>query len=231
MAKRELMSGDTDNLREKFPGNSFKKRDRENDIQSEHTELVKDDTPKPKKVANARVRKHGPVRKFLSYIITDTIDTTKERVMSDVIIPGIQSLVYDAVVGTVETMLFGNSERPVGGYRRASAARRGGRTSYDRYYDEKNGRKAHNESYRNMPKDPDEIILDTRQEARDALEELDYVIQKYGQASIADFYDIVGVTSEFTDNKYGWTSLRNASIKPVRDGFMIILPRTELLDV
>ena len=228
MAKRELES--TKDLREKFPSNSFKRRDSEKDISEISKSEPEESAPKGKRIANGRVRKQGPVRKFLSYIITDTLDTTKERVLSDVIIPGVQGLVYDAVVGTVETMLFGNSERPLGGYRRASVARRGGRTSYDKYYDEKGGRRARSESYRNMPKDPDEIILDTRQEAREALEELDYVIQKYGQATIADFYDIVGVTSEFTDNKYGWTSLRNASIKPVRDGFMITLPRTELLD-
>ena len=46
----------------------------------------------------------------------------------------------------------------------------------------------------------------------------------------ADFYDIVGVTSEFTDNKYGWTSIRKAGIKPVREGFLIVLPRTRVLD-
>ena len=78
--------------------------------------------------------------------------------------------------------------------------------------------------------DPDDIILDTRAEAHMVLDEMDAIIYKYGQASVADYYDVVGVTSEWTDNRYGWTSLKNASIKPVRDGFMLVMPRTHVLD-
>lgn len=223
MANRELPS--SKDLRDKYPGNSYTQKDRSNDIQS-----VESNKPKAKQVASGKVRKQGIIRKLVRYLVADTVDTARDKVMGEVIIPGVQSLIYDAVVGTMDTVLYGTTERPVGGYRRASNGRKGGRISYDRYYDERNGRKARSGSYRNMPKDPDEIIMDTREDARDVLEELDYIIQEYGQASIADYYDIVGVTSEFTDNKFGWTSLRGASIKPVRDGHMIIMPRTERLD-
>jgi hypothetical protein len=43
--------------------------------------------------------------------------------------------------------------------------------------------------------------------------------------SVADLYDLVGVTGNYTDNKYGWTDIRSASVIRVRDGYMLKLPK------
>jgi hypothetical protein len=48
--------------------------------------------------------------------------------------------------------------------------------------------------------------------------------------SVADFYDLVGVDGTYTDNKYGWTNIRNAYVNRVRDGYVIKLPRAISLD-
>ena len=50
-------------------------------------------------------------------------------------------------------------------------------------------------------------------------------IETYQMVSVADLYDLVGVTGDYTDNKYGWTNLRNAKVVRVRDGYMIDLPK------
>ena len=49
--------------------------------------------------------------------------------------------------------------------------------------------------------------------------------EAYQVVSVADFYDLVGVSGNYTDNKYGWTDIRNASVIRVRDGYMIKLPK------
>ena len=49
-------------------------------------------------------------------------------------------------------------------------------------------------------------------------------------ATVADLYELVGVTGEYTDNKYGWDSLGSASVTRVRGGYLVDLPRTRLLD-
>ena len=177
-----------------------------------------------------KVRKQGLIKKFTRYMIEDTIESARERTIADIIIPGLKTLMFDAFTDTLDLVLFGGSGEVSRGSRKHSNRRREGRTSYDRYYDEKDRRNRSRGSYHDLSNDPDDIILDTRRDAQDVLEELDRTIYKYGQASIADFYDIVGVTSGFTDNKYGWTNIRNAGIRPVRDGFLIVLPRTQLLD-
>ena len=59
---------------------------------------------------------------------------------------------------------------------------------------------------------------------------MDDILEKYGMVSVADLYDLVGVTGNYTDNKYGWTNLSNAEIVRVRDGYQIKLPRARVLD-
>ena len=69
------------------------------------------------------------------------------------------------------------------------------------------------------------IILESRGEAEDVLERMDELIATSQVVSFADFYDLVGVSGNYTDNKYGWTDIRNASVIRVRDGYMIKLPK------
>ena len=228
MAKREIPETDPNVLRDKYPSNAHAKKHEEsiqkvNDISDEPVK-------KTRTVAQGKVRKQGMLKKFTRYIIEDTIESARERTIADIVVPGVKTLIFDTATEILDLMLFGAAGDALRSSRRRSDSRRESRTSYSRYYDEKGRKSDSRVSYRDLPNDPDDIILDTRRQAQDALEELDYTIRKYGHASIADFYDIVGVTSDFTDNHYGWTSIRESGIRPVRDGFLIVLPRTKLLD-
>ena len=51
------------------------------------------------------------------------------------------------------------------------------------------------------------------------------IIGTYGVVSVADLCEIVGVTGEFTDNKYGWSDIRDAYVERSKDGYMLKLPR------
>ena len=73
--------------------------------------------------------------------------------------------------------------------------------------------------------DYDDIVLDKRDEAEDVLSRMDELISTYGMASVADLYELVGVTGNYTDNKYGWTDIRSASAIRVRDGYLLKLPK------
>jgi hypothetical protein len=54
---------------------------------------------------------------------------------------------------------------------------------------------------------------------------MDDIIERYRMVSVADLFDLVGESCSFTDQKYGWTNLRNAEVVRVRDGYMIKLPK------
>ena len=62
-------------------------------------------------------------------------------------------------------------------------------------------------------------------EAEKVLQSMDDLIDTYGIVSVADYYDLVDVTSQYTDNHYGWTDIRNARVVRVSDGYMIKLPK------
>ena len=63
----------------------------------------------------------------------------------------------------------------------------------------------------------DDIIIESRGDAELVLDQLEEIISTYGVASVADLYDLVGITGRsYTDNKYGWTDIRNAKV--VRTG-------------
>ena len=222
MATREMPSGDE--LRKTFPSNSETHKDSQRDAE-------KSDKKDIRQVTTAKVRKKGLLKRFGKSIIEDGIETAKERAFNEIVVPGVKSLLFDTVTDILDSMLFGGTE---GGHRssqrRSETRRRNDRTSYSDYYDRRsnNGHRAYENEGRSY--EPDDVILNTRADAREVLEELDFIIRKYGQASVADLYDLVGITGVWTDNQYGWTSLRSATIRPIRDGFMRIMPRTHLLD-
>ena len=223
MAKRDIPKLETS-----LPGNSYAEKNSNVEEETAISPVVK-----PKQVAQGKVRKQGILRKFGHYIFEDTISMAKEYTFKEILLPGIRNLIFDTFNEMLARMLFkDDAPRPAGGlYRNITNPRRVGQTSYSRYYDAKQPQGARSTgSYRDMPRDPDDIVLDTRAQATAVLDELDMVIRQYGQASIANFYDIVGVSGEWPDNRYGWTSIRGAQIKPTRDGFMILLPPTIVLD-
>lgn len=211
MARREI----------DLPSNSYASRDiQENEEPKQITKVVN----------NAKVRKQGMLRRLGNAIVEDSVENAKQEAFGKIIVPGFKSLIFDTFTEVLSIILF--SDGRDGGYRPRSGgiSRRGDRTSYRDYYDRKDNRDSGRRDTRDIPFDPDDIVVDTRAEAHMVLDEMDHIIQKYGQASVADFYDVVGVTSDWTDNRYGWTNIRNASIKPVRDGFMLVMPRTHVLD-
>ena len=101
----------------------------------------------------------------------------------------------------------------------------GSRVSYTKYYERDRDREYDRNRSRRSVYDYDDIILDTRREAEDVLNRMDDLIDAYGMVSVADLYDLVGVSGNYTDNKYGWTNLRNAEVRRTRDGYLIKLPK------
>ena len=80
---------------------------------------------------------------------------------------------------------------------------------------------------RQRPYVADEIIVSTRKEGEEVLDELGDILRKYGQVSVADFYELVGMPSEYTDNKRGWKELRYTGLHKSRYGYTFSLPDPE----
>ena len=72
--------------------------------------------------------------------------------------------------------------------------------------------------------DFDEIILESRTEAEEVIDKLYEVISRYESATVADLYQLVGLSSSHTDYKWGWTDIRGAGVSRSRDGYVLDLP-------
>ena len=72
----------------------------------------------------------------------------------------------------------------------------------------------------------DTIIFGDRGQAEKTLYELNKIVEKYGEATVAELYRLVGITGPFTSEKYGWLDLRGAEVRYARGGgYKLHLPQ------
>lgn len=149
-------------------------------------------------------------------------DSIGEYIVNDILIPAVKSTVTDMVQTGIEILLYGEKK----GYRKREDSR--GRVNYNSYSRDRD-RRSDRERERPVRKrlSYEDIMLDSRAEAEEVLSHLVDLIEDYGQASIGDFYDLIGVTGDFTDTKYGWRDLSSARVVRERDGFTIDFPRAK----
>lgn len=174
---------------------------------------------KVEKVVRGTVKtKKNDIRKLADVFISEDVKNVKSYVLMDVLVPTIKKAIVDIVTDGVNMIFFGGR-----------ATRKSGstisRVSYRDYYDSRDDRTESSTS-RNAY-NYDDIILETRQDAEEVLTSLDEMIATYGKASVADLYDAVGITGDYTDNRYGWTNLSSAEPIRVRDGWKLRLPRAK----
>lgn len=205
---------DMTKLYENLPDNSHKARNEKKEAQA-LTEK------RAEKIIRGKAKvKTNNKRKFADIFISEDVSNVKDYILLDVIIPSVKKAIYDLVVGSLDMSLFGGrggkrSTADKVSYRDySSVSRRDSRDerSYSRT------RTASGYSY-------DDVFVDTRGEAESVLSRMDEIIEEYNEVRVADLYDLVGITGEYTDNKYGWTNIRNARIVRTRDGYKIEMPR------
>ena len=192
--------------------------------QKKSTALTTERKEKPsiQRVTKGKVKtkKKSELRKFADVFIAEDIAKVKSYALGEVIIPTIKKAICDIISNGIEMILWGDT-----GHTKRSS---GSRISYSKYYDDRRDSRRSDMSTRTRY-DIDDVIFERRDEAKEVLERMDELIDLYGMASIADFYDLAGVTGNYTDNKYGWTNLSSADVVSVRDGYMIKLPRVRPL--
>ena len=76
-----------------------------------------------------------------------------------------------------------------------------------------------------------ELVYETRADAEKVLNGMSEIIDEYGFVTVADLYDISGLSGAYyTDSIIGWKgSIKESTIKKVRDGYVIDLPKPEVL--
>lgn len=170
-----------------------------------------------------KTKKKSELHKLTDVFVAEDVGTVKTYLVRDLLIPAIKNTILDLIVEGATIIFKGESGRT----KKRSAGEYVSYRSYadrDRRDDERYSRTRHAYRY-------DDIILESRGEAEEVLACMDELIETYDQVTVADMYDLVGMTCSFTDNKYGWRNLRNAEVVRVRGGeYMLRLPKAYPLD-
>ena len=197
-----------------YTPNSHKYKEQQNASPTEEKKVTK--------VVNGPVKtKRNDARKLADIFISEDISNVRNYIFMDVLVPAIKKAVSDIVTNGIDMILYGDGGRS---RRNTNAA---SNVSYRNYYDQ---RRDDEHRYSSTPaarakSNYNDITIPTRGEAEEVLLRMDELIDTYGIASVADLYDLVGITGDYTDNKYGWTNIRSAEVVRVRDGYMLRLPK------
>lgn len=175
------------------------------------------------------------LQKTLSSRIEEDLELEDNRavgnyIWKDVLIPWGKDLINELISGAVEKKLYGTTSSKGG-------RRRGGRnesTSYSSYYkSDRPNRNRSDDSDNREVRDYKDLLFYDRSDAEEILSALCDLIDTYEEASIGDLYDAAGITQDDNfakNNGYGWKNLSSATVRRVKEGYILDLPRPKYLD-
>lgn len=191
--------------------------------------------PKMRKVAQGQIVKKSAGKRFIETFIKEDAENIKDYIIKDVLVPTIVDTFIDICESTIE-MLF-RGER-TSGYRRngySSSGKKPDKASYQAYYqsDRRNNKPYEASGSSSYP--VKEILIrpsDTKSATaiiEEIWSELGDQLQEYGHIKVRELYECAGITStDFTDNNYGWTSMRGFGKRRVnREDYILIVPPAE----
>lgn len=162
----------------------------------------------------AKVKKKSELHKFADVLIQEDVRNVKDYIFMDVLVPALKKAISDIVTNGIDMILYGET----GKTKKSSTSK----ISYRNYYERKEDRRdIHSRSSYAY----DDVILQSRGEAESVLESMNDILDQYRIVSVADFYELAGVTASYTDNNFGWMDLSRASVVRAYDGYVIKLPK------
>lgn len=197
-------------------------------------------------IVKTQKRKKGLIERLVVAMIgPDGIPAVGRYLNHEIVIPAIKDILVNSISSGVQMMVYGND-----GGRPSNIPRQYNRPTKNRpYYSsrEKSGYRGQASSYGPSddlplngyvkPSRPDavdtsEFPIEDRNQALEVMASLEKQAYDYGYVSLADFYDLIGVTSGFTDEKWGWYHDDIGDGKVVRSGreYAVLLPNPQRID-
>jgi len=170
-------------------------------------------------------RKQPWWKRFRQTMVAEDANTVGDYIFTDIFIPATKNLIVDIVGQSIERVLFGTSRgrirsRPLG------LSLRDQPINYGRISSERDPRRPMSREAR-ARHDFQEIVLENRTEAIEVVQALVDRIARYSAVTVAELYDLVGVTGSYADQRWGWDDLTTADVRQVPGGFLLDLPAPE----
>lgn len=154
-----------------------------------------------------------------------------DYIMYDVLVPAFRDTVSEMGFGIIER-LFGNGRSSRS---RGSVVRDRGRSYVSYNSSSRNDRGRDRDDRRDIDRGSrarhsfDNVVFANKWEAEDVLAHLVDMILEYGEATVRSFYELSNIEADYTDDRYGWTNLRDAYVDRTRNGYVIVFPQTRPL--
>lgn len=197
---------------EEYKSNSLKVRNGESEPVTTERKI------EPVISGQATAQKKSGWNKFAGSIITESFENVGQWLVSEVIIPNIKRGISDFVKNGIDMLIYGKAAEP-----RSSSNI--SKVSYGSFY-----RSGSSEPVRagssSSGFDYDNIIFSSRGDAEAVLTAMEDVLDQYQVVSVGDLYELADVPApNYTVNKYGWTSVKNAQVLRCRDGYILKMPK------
>ena len=194
--------------------------------------------PRAKKealVQSATVRKKGVVERLVGGLLgPNGIRAIGAYVGHEIIVPMIKNAFVDSMTTGINMAVFKDQPQP---NRRNNPGwnnrqhQNTNRVQYDKSYQNNQVNQYQSPNTRRTIYAIREAVFPNREEALMVLDNMMNEIDKYGQVSVADYYDWIGIgDSTFADVSYGWDDLTRARVVSVRGGYAISLPPVGVIE-
>ncbi len=173
---------------------------------------------KKKSPENMAIRKPTLSRRLGDIFLVEDVDTVKQYVIFDVIIPGVKRVFLDAL----SMMLFGTTRSG------------GNKNAYVDYTRPGANRTSAPAESRATKRDYRDIAFTTRSKAEDCLMDLRVYLQEHGSVSVAYYCTWGDITPDWNDENRGWYDLSKVQVRTSQvigadgtpcSGYYLDLPR------
>lgn len=172
-----------------------------------------------------RVRKAPMGRRLRETFFQGSAADVRDGMIWNSFLPGVRDQIQDALINGVESLFSGGGTS----YRRSG---RLGRSNISRHNPDKalGGRPSERFSHDDRERQNLGVIeIDSRAEAEAVLDAMLQSIDQFDVVTLAEFYQLVQISPNHTDFKYGWEDLGGARVQHSRGAYYLDLPQPIVL--
>jgi len=184
---------------------------------------------KPVVKGKIRRRRQSFFSKFGETFFGESTGGVGEYILWDVLVPNIKDTIKDVIFGGIEMLLYGELR----GGSRLQRDRGKSYVSYEKYSkSDRREETARSRRRASMRGRVDDLVIEEKNEAEDALDGLVEVADQYDYASVSNLYELLNIPTNPQDTRWGWSrdALAKSYVERVRGGYAIILPNAVELD-
>lgn len=175
--------------------------------------------------SEARIRKAPIGRRIRENFIRTPASSVWQGMIWDVFIPGLVDNIGSALHDGIDSMFGGTRMGRRTGSNRYAHSSASGISRYNP--DNALGHRRHEQFDEDARRNQDisVIEIDSRVEAEEVLNQMNFLIDQFDVCTLADFYQLVGISPNHPDYKFGWENLGNARVVHSRGAYYLDLPK------